>query len=129
MMDEPPAPAARASVSRPVVEAYGNGGFRVAGTRMEGGLLASARGAWRWPVASLADATLASLEPLLAADGEIELLLLGCGPSMAPVPAGLREALRGRGIRVEAMATGAACRTFNVLVGENRRVGAALLAT
>ena len=121
----PSAPATLAA--RPAIEAYGNGGFRVAGVRVEGGLLVSARGAWPWSASSLVEAATGSLEVLLDADPAIELLVLGCGPSMAAVPAALREGLRARGIRVEGMATGAACRTFNVLMGENRRVAAALL--
>ncbi|MFM8678411.1 MAG: Mth938-like domain-containing protein [Alphaproteobacteria bacterium] len=126
MAERGPANAAATAV-RPSIEAYGGGGFRVAGARVEGGLLVSARGAWQWTATGLPGADLASLQPLLDADPGIELLLLGCGPSMAPVPGRLREGLRARGIRIEAMATGAACRTFNVLVGENRRVAAALL--
>jgi len=125
-MDERP-PATAAFSARPAIEAYGGGGFRVAGARVDGGLLVCARGAWPWPASGLAEATTASLGVLLDADPTIELLLLGCGPAMAPVPAALRDGLRARGIRVEAMATGAACRTFNVLMGENRRVAAALL--
>jgi uncharacterized protein len=121
-------PSAPATVAaRPTIEAYGNGGFRVAGARVDGALLVCARGAWPWPASSLAEATAESLRVLLEADPAIEFLLLGCGPGMAAVPVPLREELRARGIRVEGMATGAACRTFNVLMGENRRVAAALL--
>ena len=57
----------------------------------------------------------------------IELLLLGCGRRMAPPPSGLRQALRQAGIVLEVMDTGAACRTYNVLLSEERRVAAALL--
>lgn len=121
----PSAPATPAA--RPAIEAYGNGGFRVAGARVDGALLVCARGAWPWRASSLAEASAESLHVLLEADPAIELLLLGCGPGMAAVPVSLREELRARGIRVEGMATGAACRTFNVLMGENRRVAAALL--
>ena len=60
--------------------------------------------------------------------GEVEILLLGCGPRMAPVPRPLRETLRAAGIVIEAMDTGAACRTYNVLMSEGRRVAAALIA-
>ena len=126
-MREERSPAPPAMVARPAIEGYGGGGFRVAGARVDGALLVSARGAWPWPASSLADATLGSLQVLLDADPGIELLILGCGPGMAAVPAALRAGLRARGIRIEGMATGAACRTFNVLMGENRRVAAALL--
>ncbi|MGH6796969.1 MAG: MTH938/NDUFAF3 family protein, partial [Roseiarcus sp.] len=62
------------------------------------------------------------------ARGGVEILLLGCGPRMAPVPPALRQGLRVAGIVVDAMDTGAACRTYNVLLSEDRRVAAALLA-
>jgi uncharacterized protein len=55
-------------------------------------------------------------------------LILGLGPRFLMVPAELRQALKGHGIAVEAMDTGAACRTFNVLLAEDRRVAAALIA-
>jgi uncharacterized protein len=81
-----------------------------------------------WPVAELAAATPASLDGLFAADTDIELLLLGCGLGGAMPPAGLQAALAARRVRIEAMSTGAACRTFNVLTAEKRPVAAALLA-
>ena len=66
------------------------------------------------------------LAPVLA-HGGVELLLLGCGRRMRPVAAALRGALKAGGIAVEPMDTGAACRTYNMLVAEDRRVAAALL--
>jgi uncharacterized protein len=57
-----------------------------------------------------------------------ELLIIGCGARFAAPPKGLRQDLRARGIAVEWMDTGAACRTFNVLLGEDRRAAAAILA-
>ena len=128
-MVERPQQVSSAQASRPAIEAYGGGGFRVAGLRMEGSILVSARGAWPWAVAGIAQASVASLRQLLEADPGLQILLLGCGASMQQVPAAFREELRGHGIRVEPMATGAACRTFNVLLAEDRRVAAALLAT
>lgn len=115
------------SIGRPLIEGYGAGGFRIAGTRAEGPVLVSARGASAWAVTGLGDASLESLRALLDGDATIEMLILGSGPSMALAPSALRDPLRARGIRLEVMATGAACRTFNVLVAERRPVGAALL--
>ena len=60
--------------------------------------------------------------------GGIDLLLLGCGARMAMVPAGVRQHLRAAGVVVESMDTGAACRTYNVLMADGRRVAAALIA-
>ena len=65
---------------------------------------------------------------MLAPDAGVDLLLLGCGAAMRPVAPALRAALRKAGIAVEPMDTGAACRTFNVLLAEGRRVAAALVA-
>ncbi len=77
----------------------------------------------RWP-ASRSN----SLSPVLTADPAVEILLIGCGPRLVPVPGDLRSALRARGIGCDAMDTGAACRTFNILLAESRRVAAALIA-
>jgi uncharacterized protein len=79
-----------------------------------------------WPVAGLDDATPDSLMPVL--EGGVEILLIGCGPRMRMVPRPLRDALKAARIAVEAMDTGAACRTYNMLLLEGRLVAAALLA-
>ena len=84
----------------------------------------TARSPGRWT--SFADITAASLAPVIARGG-IQILLLGCGRRMQPVPQAVRQALRQAGIVVDAMDTGAACRTYNVLLAEDRRVAAALL--
>jgi uncharacterized protein len=83
-----------------------------------------------WPVADMAGVSEESLAPVIAAGraGEVEILLLGCGQRMAPVPRALREGLRAAGVVIEPMDTGAACRTYNVLMAEGRRVAAALIA-
>jgi len=122
MVDQMPPPARR------LVDGYGDGGFRIGGERLHGSLLITSLAAWPWPVDDPAAATLASLEPILSAGSGIELLLFGSGPRMAPPMPALRAALRTRGVTLEMMATGAACRTFNLLVAEGRRVGAALIA-
>ncbi|MBR9766021.1 MAG: hypothetical protein GYB53_21520 [Rhodobacteraceae bacterium] len=65
--------------------------------------------------------------PLLALAGQVDVILLGTGPEMRPVPATLRAALDEAGIGIEPMATPTACRSFNVLLSEGRRIAAALL--
>ncbi|QLP98096.1 MAG: Mth938-like domain-containing protein [Rhodoblastus sp.] len=76
-----------------------------------------------------AESTPAMLAPLFAEpEGAVELALLGMGADIAAAPAALRDALRAHGLRFEAMATGAAARTYNVMVDEDRRVAAVLLA-
>jgi uncharacterized protein len=111
---------------RQVIEGYGAGGFRVAGTRYAGSVLVFAEETLAWPVASMSELTIDSLRPVVERRG-IEILLLGCGPRLTPIPARLRQELRAAGIIVDVMDTGAACRTYNVLLAEERRVAAALI--
>ncbi|MGH6973793.1 MAG: Mth938-like domain-containing protein [Stellaceae bacterium] len=110
---------------RQVVDSYGRNGFHVSGVAYEGAILVTAEATVAWPVGSLAEVTPDSLSALFGRG--IEILLLGCGPRMVPVPPALRAALKAKGIVVDAMDTGAACRTYNVLLAEERRVAAALL--
>lgn len=110
---------------RQVVDSYGRNGFHVSGVAYEGAILVTAEATVAWPVGSLAEVTPDSLSTLFGRG--IEILLLGCGPRMVPVSPALRAALKAKGIVVDAMDTGAACRTYNVLLAEERRVAAALL--
>jgi len=113
---------------RQLIQAYREGGFTVAGTRYDRSLLVMPEHTAAWPVGAFSAVTLESVAPITACAGEIELLILGCGATFAPAPAGLRDGLRSHGIVVEAMTTPAACRTYNVLLAEDRRVAAALIA-
>jgi uncharacterized protein len=115
-----------AAAGRPFVEGYGAGGFRVAGQDFAGSVLILPEGPAPWAVTSAAEISLETLAPVRR-HGDIEVLLIGCGRRMALLPPSLRAALRAEGIGMDAMDTGAACRTFNVLLGENRRVAAALI--
>ena len=110
------------------IQAYREGGFTIAGTRYSGSVLVLPDRTQGWTVAALAEVTLETLAPLLDADPRVEILVLGAGARFAPAPPGLREGLRQRGVVVEAMDTRAACRTYNVLLAEDRRVAAALIA-
>ena len=111
------------------IDAYGSGGFRFAGMSHKGSIIVSEAGVHAWAAAVPADITPGTLGPVLdAPKGSIELLLIGTGPDLVPVPQALRDRLKKAGIRVDAMATGAAARTYNVLIAERRRVAAALLA-
>jgi uncharacterized protein len=112
---------------RITITAYGNGGFRLDGSFHLGPVLLLPGRALDWPPATLADVTVESLAQVLHPDAGIELLLLGTGADVAGVPKAVRAALAAARIGVEGMATGAACRTFNVLANEGRLVGAALL--
>jgi uncharacterized protein len=113
----------------PAIEAYGGGGFRVAGRRIEGSVLIVEDEARPWPVASLAELKPSDFAPVLAADrGAVEFVLLGLGPAMAPPPKAVREALRAAGLGLEVMDTVAACKLYNVLASDGRRVACALIA-
>jgi uncharacterized protein len=111
---------------RQVIEGYGPSGFRVSGVVYEGSILVFPDRTLAWPVAAMAELSLGSLAPVVE-HGGVEILLLGCGRTMQPVPAALRQALKASGVGIDGMDTGAACRTYNVLLGEDRRVAAALI--
>lgn len=109
-----------------VIQSYGGGGFTVAGQRYRGDVLVFPERTVAWSGA--ADPSLESLVAVTGAGADISLLLLGLGANGGLGSPALRTALKKWGIAVEAMTTAAACRTFNVLLAEERRVAAALLA-
>ena len=110
------------------IDAYGNGGFRFADMSHRGSLLALPSGVKAWPVASMADLTDEVLDPIFAEGDALELLLFGTGTDIAALPVAFRTRFREAGIRLDVMQTGAAARTYNILLAENRKVGAALIA-
>ena len=113
-----------------VIEGYGAGGFRFADMSHRGSILALPSGVHAWAPLTAQEITPASLSVLLAEPaGAVELLLIGTGRELVPPSADLRAVLRAAGIRVDSMGTGAAISTYNILLGERRRVAAALLAT
>jgi uncharacterized protein len=111
-----------------LIERYGKGGFRVSGEALTGSILVFNDRVERWPVTAIAELSVEALQPIIAAQPPIQILLLGCGPRIAFIAPPLRQALRDAGVVIEAMDTGAACRTYNVLLAEERRVAAALIA-
>ena len=121
-MDLTPVPAA----GRQIIERYAASGFRVSGIIYRGPVLVFPDLTVAWDAASASDVTWGTLAPVIE-HGGVEILLLGLGRSTSAVPAPLRTALSTAGIALEVMNTGAACRTYNVLVAEDRRVAAALI--
>ncbi|MFC3693671.1 Mth938-like domain-containing protein [Chenggangzhangella methanolivorans] len=113
---------------RHLIDAYGSGGFRLADLGHRGSLLGLPSGMWAWPYARPAELDEAAFARVFAEADEIDTLLIGMGADIAGLKPALREAFRAAGIVAEPMATGAAARTWNILVGERRRVAAALLA-
>jgi len=113
---------------RQVIQAYGGGGFRIAGAAYRGSVLVFPGRTVAWAPASAASLALGDFAPVLESEDPVEILLLGCGASSLPLAEDPRAGLRAAGVIVDVMDTGAACRTFNVLLGEDRPVAAALIA-
>lgn len=110
------------------IDSYGDGGFRFAGMSHRGSILCLPSGIHAWPVTGIGGLTATDLTPVLADGERIDVLLLGSGATFAMPDASIRALLSNAGLWVETMTTGAAARTYNVLLGEGRSVGAALIA-
>lgn len=110
------------------IEAYGNGGFAFAEMSHRGSLLCLPDAIWAWPVTTPGEINAAALEQVFAAASGIDTLIIGTGNEVWLPPSGLREALRAVGVVLDAMLTGPAIRTYNIMIGERRRVAAALIA-
>jgi uncharacterized protein len=121
------APSARYPGRAPI-DAYGNGGFRFADMSHRGSILCLPSGIYAWPPTVVGDLGLDVLAPALAEKDALGLLLLGTGQAQHMPQADVRRAFAEAGVALEAMSTGAACRTYNVLLAEGRPAGAALLA-
>ena len=102
------------------IDGYGPGFFRIGGEVHDGPLAVLPDGITSW--GGMEDAT-----SLLTVAGAVDVLLIGTGPEVAHIPKGLRQPLEEAGLGVEVMASPQACRTFNVLLGEGRRVAIALM--
>ncbi|MBK5945447.1 hypothetical protein CCR83_03035 [Rhodobacter veldkampii DSM 11550] len=102
------------------IDAFGPGYFRVAGAVRPGGLVIGAGAVADW-------AGYDDLAPVLALAGSVDLVFIGTGADISFAPKALVQRLEGAGLMVEAMATPAAARSYNLLLTENRRVAAALL--
>lgn len=113
---------------RAPIDAYGNGGFRFADMSHQGSILALPSGIYGWDIADFDTLDAPSLSRVTDEADAIEVLLIGCGPDLQVLDKNLRQSLRDNGLAVETMATGAAVRTFNVLLAEDRAAAAALIA-
>ena len=113
---------------RAPIDAYGNGGFRFAEMSHQGSLLILPSGIYGWGVRDMAELSAVSFAGVFAERGEIEFLLLGTGAAQSWPDRSLRQAFADHDMVVECMDTGAAVRTYNVLLAEQRRVAAALIA-
>jgi len=110
------------------IEAYGKGGFAFAGMSHRGSLLCLPDAIWAWEVTRPEQIDKYSLQRVFAAANGIDTLIVGSGSNVWVPPAELRAALRAVHVVLDVMQTGPAIRTYNIMMGERRRVAAALIA-
>lgn len=110
------------------LESYGNGGFRFGEMSHKGSLLILQSGIYGWDYKRFEDVDLAAFQLLFDEIGETEFLLFGTGDEQRFPHSDMKAAFYEAGIGLEVMDTGAAARTYNVLIAEGRKVAAALLA-
>lgn len=120
--------APRPSKGKQLIEAYGDNGFRVAGQNYKGSLLIWPDQVLPWNVFAFDQVRISDFQGIFDITPAVEILLFGVGQEMRLPPPDLRQAMRQARIAFDCMDTGAACRTYNVLMAEDRRVAAALIA-
>lgn len=113
---------------RAPIDAYGNGGFRFADMSHRGSILCLPSGIHGWAQEEGDPLSPEAFDRLIAEASGIEVLLVGTGRDLRPLPREIRERLKAAGISADPMSTGAAVRTFNILLAEERAVAAALIA-
>ena len=116
------------SSNRLVVRSYGGDGFNINERHITGSILLFPTHVESWLVTGLDDLNYDVFAPVVVERPAIEILLVGCGKNPGKLDEVLQESLRLAKIVTDVMTTGAACRTYNVLVAEDRRVAAALIA-
>jgi uncharacterized protein len=110
------------------IDAYGKGGFAFADMSHRGSLLCLPDAIWAWPVTKATEIDEYTLSRVFAAANSIDSLIIGTGTDVWIAPNRLREALRAVHVGLDSMQTGPAIRTYNIMIGERRRVAAALIA-
>ncbi len=111
-----------------IIQAYGDGGFRISDVRITNSIIVLANRVLDWSIDSIEAVDVASLAEVIKAPEPIDILLIGSGHGAPRVDQAVRDALRHKGIVIDVMNTGAACRTYNLLVADSRQVAAALIA-
>jgi uncharacterized protein len=110
-----------------IIRSYGPGHFLIGERDWHGAVLVTPSATTAWSVTRAEDLSLASLDALRQAPAPTELLVLGCGPRAAFITPAMRAELKAAGLALEVVDTGSACRIYNVLLAEGRRVAAALI--
>ena len=112
---------------RNIIQSYGNGKFQISDKEYDHSVLVFPDQTIPWSPIDTSNLIVDDFKKVLTVGPIVELLLLGCGKTTWFLPLPLRDELKEMGLVLEPMDTGAACRTFNVLLGENRRIAAALM--
>ena len=110
------------------IEAYGGGGFRFAGMSHRGSLLCFPDGIWAWPIQDAGQLTGTALAAVFDRAHTLDFFVIGAGRDPWILPEVLRRRFRELSLSIDAMPIGAAVHTYNILLAENRRVGAGLIA-
>ena len=113
--------------NRTMVDSYGPGRFKVSKQEYFQSLILLPESVSAWEVGDIGELTVESLSAFTDLAEPIEVLLIGCGARMQLIPSAIKQTMRDKGVAIEPMETGAACRTFNILMSEGRRAGAALI--
>jgi uncharacterized protein len=111
-----------------LIDAHGAGGFRFAGMAHRGSLLCLPDGIWAWPVGSPVEIEGEMLSRVFAVAADLDFFIIGSGAAPWRPPDVLRTRFHEAHIALDAMTTGPAVRTYNVMLIEGRRVGAGLIA-
>jgi uncharacterized protein len=110
-----------------LIDAYGDGGFRFGGMSHRGSLLCFPDGIWAWPVKNVAELTPEGFQAVFHRAESLDFFLIGTGRNPWALPENIWKRFRELSLSVDTMATGAAVRTYNILLAESRRVGAGLI--
>jgi uncharacterized protein len=113
-------------VDAKVIQSYGPEGFQISNEVYRHPVIVTPDRVLEWKV-NLSSLSAADFELIQADDPPVEVILLGCGAAGMLLPSALRQAIRAMGFGIDAMSTGAACRTYNVMLSEGRRVAAAIV--
>src|SRR5262245_47991227 len=110
-----------------IIQSYAGGRFKVSGTYYEGAVIVLPEGTEAWDAPDFESLKPKNFDFLARKSQDLDVVLLGCGTEVKFLPNELKNTLKDKGLKVEVMDTGAACRTYNVLMADGRRVAAALL--
>ena len=113
---------------RHLIDSFGNGGFRLGGVSHQGSLLITPSGVRALPVVDVSDLNVEHLAQVVAEKPDIDMVLIGTGREMLPLPNAVMQLLRGEAVAYDIMSTNAAVRTYNVVLEEERRVAAIIIA-